>query len=408
MIEKGKLYISKTKSGFAGQVEINGKKMPVPAFYIIKNDSHNGAECEVVRERGQIIKIAIGGVELERKNEMAKKKIIKHENKPMEKSGAKINMPAENLYSIGNTKLPFDTRGLLKLANIDNLSLKINKTANFIFNSEKQKEEVVLYKTEFKDKSNGNEWKKFNIGLDIKFSRDDFAKIGLRHKDSISKLLGVNNIKSSFFSPDWRLIVGIGHESVYETSITLHHIYGIPYIPGQAVKGVTRSWIITEIFGGKEGNKDEGALSDKLFCRIFGSPKDSIRGEHQGSVMFFDAFPLIVPKLEVDIMNPHYGDYYGKKTVNGEPVPPADYLKPVPIPFLTVGKGTNFEFIAGMKKPLRAKDVLPEGQTSPIISKCKDLNLDSTLPEVAMTWLRKVLTEHGIGAKTAVGYGYFT
>lgn len=303
------------------------------------------------------------------------------------------NDSAENLYSIANTKLPDNTRECLrdKSFDIDNLFLKINKTANFIFNNEKRKDEVVLYKAEFKDKN--KKLKKFDIGLDIKFSKDDFEKIGLRHKDSISQLLGVNNIKSSIFSPDWRLIIGIGHESVYEISITLHHIYGIPYIPGQAVKGVTRSWIITEVFNQDVNQDEKAALKDELFCRIFGSPKDSAKGEHQGSVMFFDAFPTVAPKIEVDIMNPHYGDYYqGKK-------PPADYLKPIPIPFLTVN-ATPFEFIIGMKKALTAD------KDSPLVQKADGLNEASTLVDVVQYWLKKALTEHGIGAKTAVGYGY--
>ena len=47
------------------------------------------------------------------------------------------------------------------------------------------------------------------------------------------------------------MVVGLGGESVYETSITLHHIYGIPYIPASSIKGVVRSWIITEVFGEK-------------------------------------------------------------------------------------------------------------------------------------------------------------
>ena len=30
----------------------------------------------------------------------------------------------------------------------------------------------------------------------------------------------------------WRLIVGLGASHPQETSMTLHHIFGIPYIPG--------------------------------------------------------------------------------------------------------------------------------------------------------------------------------
>src|SRR2546425_492888 len=39
-----------------------------------------------------------------------------------------------------------------------------------------------------------------------------------------------------------RMIVGLGSESVLETSITLHHTYGVPYIPGSALKGLAASY----------------------------------------------------------------------------------------------------------------------------------------------------------------------
>lgn len=391
MAEKGKLYISKTKRGFAGQVEINGKKMPIPTFYDIKNDLHNNAECEVEREKGQIIKISINGMELERKSVQLKNNPIQNR-----KTGSAPSRAAENIYSIVNTKLPEQTRNVLsdKVSEIDNFALKINKTVNFVYNKKESNEEVYLYKPEYKDKDDGNRKKKFDMGLEIKIKQENLNNIVRRHNSSIKQLY---RTESKGFSPNWRLIVGIGHESVYEVSITLHHIYGIPYIPGQAVKGVTRSWIITEVF---EQDEKE-ALKDKLFCHIFGSPKDSAIGEHQGSVMFFDAFPTLVPKIEVDIMNPHYSEYYqGIK-------PPADYLNPVPIPFLTVGKDTKFEFIIATKKLLKAKDIL-SGIQSGLITNCSFLTENSTIIEIAMVWLKKALTDHGIGAKTAVGYGYLT
>jgi len=44
-----------------------------------------------------------------------------------------------------------------------------------------------------------------------------------------------------------RLIVGLGDESVYETSIRLHRNYGVPYIPGSALKGITKHIVILKI-----------------------------------------------------------------------------------------------------------------------------------------------------------------
>ena len=99
----------------------------------------------------------------------------------------------------------------------------------------------------------------------------------------------------------------------------------------------------------------------------------------KGKVIFLDAYPEKVPDLHVDIMNPHYGAYYTDE--KGE-IPPADYLDPTPIKFLTVRMGTVFEFRA----------LVP---------------MDSGLLETVKTSFKKALTEEGVGAKTAVGYGRF-
>ena len=161
---------------------------------------------------------------------------------------------------------------------------------------------------------------------------------------------------------DWRLIVGLGSEHIQETNMTLHHVYGIPYIPGSAVKGVLRHWWLQEF------NNDEGkALQDKKFLALFGSQ------EQRGEVQFLDAYPEGV-HLATDIMNPHYPDYYsGSK-------PPTDHQNPVPINFLTVEQTRfRFAFLAKTQAPL---DELKKP-------------------------FQDALELKGMGAKTAVGYGYF-
>jgi CRISPR-associated protein Cmr6 len=164
---------------------------------------------------------------------------------------------------------------------------------------------------------------------------------------------------------------------VYETGITLHHVYGIPYIPASSIKGVLRSWVIYSKFE----NSEKKALKDRLFCRVFGCPAESIlESAHQGKVTFFDALPIKSPIIEPDIMNPHFPQWYGGK---GAPV---DTDKPNPVFFLTV-KNTPFQFLLGSK----------------------EWNLESALfwdEKTLGWWLENALAEHGIGAKTAVGYGY--
>jgi CRISPR-associated protein Cmr6 len=173
-----------------------------------------------------------------------------------------------------------------------------------------------------------------------------------------------------------RMVIGLGGVSAYETSITLHHTYGVPYIPGSTVKGSLRSYIIRELFSGSEND----ASADECFIKVFGTQKQ------RGGVVFMDAFPEKCDKLEADIMNPHYSDYYQGKSA------PTDDSEPTPIKFYAVPSGTGFTFLlAG----IRVKD------------EYLDVNR-FTVKGIQLTELLKVtLSEMGIGAKTAIGYGWF-
>src|SRR5690348_10448730 len=65
----------------------------------------------------------------------------------------------------------------------------------------------------------------------------------------------------------WRMVVGLGGETVLETDLTLHHLYGIPFIPGSALKGLTRSYVTGEV----EGYKSKKIEDDHpAIQRIFG------------------------------------------------------------------------------------------------------------------------------------------
>lgn len=303
---------------------------------------------------------------------------------------------AKDMVYIDN-RLPNDTRwllgyNLLEKDMVENFSLRLNKCASF------DEDKFKFFKRDRKTK---------NIELSKAFPENGFkiSDICNQHREMIIKT-GLKLNKPIRLKPVWRLIVGLGNESVYETGMTLHYIYGFPYIPGSAIKGVLRNWVINMLFGehvekSEEKNlEDENsnlsaekseakALKDEGFCYIFGSPKKSSIGEHQGWVSFFDAYPTDVPKIEFDVMNPHYGQYYTDET---NTIPPADHHDPRPIFFLTVEE-TPFEFIFGIKeknnKPLKIND------------------LEEKLPlEWVEHWLKEALSKHGIGAKTAVGYGY--
>ena len=191
----------------------------------------------------------------------------------------------------------------------------------------------------------------------------------------------------------YRLVVGLGNSSVTETSMTLHNIYGIPYIPGQALKGIVRSYFLQKYFNIEKKEFDNVRInnkninSQKLYRFIFG---DDINKEdnQKGNIIFFDSFPISEEiSIEKDVMTPHYKEYY-KNNYN-----PTDTFNPTPIPFYTI-KDTKFKFMFALSKN---KFKISEEQYIDI----------EYLKEFVLNLLQEALKEHGVGAKTAVGYGYF-
>ena len=177
---------------------------------------------------------------------------------------------------------------------------------------------------------------------------------------------------------DWRMVVGLGGEHVQETNMTLDHVYGVPIIPGSAIKGIVRSWVIQNHFNGREeltlksleGLEDE-ELKNNIndFQQVFGTQGQS------GGVRFLTAYPAQgQAKLELDIINSHFPDYYAGQDL------PTDDQKTNPIKFLTIEESI-YRFI--------------------ILSK------DKRQLQLAEDWMKSALTQQGIGAKTAIGYGYF-
>lgn len=176
-----------------------------------------------------------------------------------------------------------------------------------------------------------------------------------------------------------RFATGLGREHPIENGFVWHPVLGVPYLPGSSVKGLVRAWL--------EGGWSDQPPEPEAFHRIFGSdyrPGTALHDrEHNlpnqcGTVLFFDALPILPVQLKADVMTPHYGDYYKGKS------PPADWLSPNPIPFLTVAPGQLFQFALAPATP--------------------DARADC---ETAIQWLTDALEQLGAGAKTAVGYGRF-
>jgi CRISPR-associated protein Cmr6 len=267
--------------------------------------------------------------------------------------------------------LKFDLNIALKASN---LGLLFNK---FVFawtknwgTEETVNNKKINKKTEFQNKVLDNS------SVYTKMGKDIIAAAYNRQRASVQSLQSSGWHVLSFEAiTDSRLIIGLGGTSVIETGMTLHPLYGFPYLPGSGLKGLARAYA--------EIAEDPKPSGDDL-CEIFGSEDKSqhFADNRQGKVFFMDGLPTAFPKLELDIMNPHYGKYYqGEKDSKGNPIPPADYLNPVPVTFLTVAAGETFSFC--------------------FYSRHKELATK------AKKWLIGGLTQLGAGGKTNVGYGYF-
>lgn len=165
-----------------------------------------------------------------------------------------------------------------------------------------------------------------------------------------------------------RMIVGLGSESVLETSISLHRTYGVPYIPGSALKGLAANYARLRL---GEDWKEGG----KYYKVVFGDTNDA------GYITFFDA--LYIPDtghekkaLYPDVITVHHQRYY--QDTNEAP---ADRDNPTPVPFISA---TGTYLIA-----LAAPDLQqPDGWIS-----------------VTFKIVEDALKTLGIGAKTSSGYG---
>lgn len=163
-----------------------------------------------------------------------------------------------------------------------------------------------------------------------------------------------------------RLIVGLGGESVRETAVALHRLYGVPLIPGSALKGLAGHSLPAPV-------GPEGALLRQHRQVLFGEPAGA------GYVTYFDAWyvPGSAPEdrpLALDVITVHHPRYYGSR---GRERAPWDFDDPNPLLFLSA----RGEYLVALQGPTRA------------------------WAEFAMDLLTRALADRGIGAKTASGYG---
>lgn len=191
-----------------------------------------------------------------------------------------------------------------------------------------------------------------------------------------------------------RLIVGLGSENVLETGVRLHHTYGMPIIPGSALKGLAAHYC-DQIWGERDKNnpseearKFRSSRKEDRKTNRAAEPQGSYHGllfgatDDGGCIVFHDAW--LVPSscnqpLVLDVMTPHHTGW--NNTEN--PVPPTDFDSPTPVPFLSV----------------TGKFLIAVSWHGPTSDKAEDwIKLASSL-------LQEALREWGIGGKTTSGYG---
>lgn len=179
-----------------------------------------------------------------------------------------------------------------------------------------------------------------------------------------------------------RLIIGLGSSGVLETGLRLHHTYGVPLIPGSALKGVAshychEAWGQRHLESVGEGHR-QFRRGEKAHSLLFGTTSDG------GVITFHDAW--ITPRslgegaLHMDVMTPHHPDWQAKG------VPPTDIDSPTPIPFLSVSGA--FQVRLSWSGPIETPAERAQAWT-----------------QLAMGLLQEALAEWGVGGKTSSGYG---
>jgi CRISPR-associated protein Cmr6 len=202
-----------------------------------------------------------------------------------------------------------------------------------------------------------------------------------------------------------RLLINMAGGVQENAGMALDRCFGLPFIPGSAVKGVTRHAALWDIrntadpaekerklrlallaFGFigddlRTGRKKQGdfvwAAGNEGLVRKAGAPFTE-RDSFKGLLSFLPAYPTENTKIVAEVLTPHPRA--------------ADALRgkePRPIFFPAVECGSSFGFaIAACWSPegIDARAVLSQ----------------------AGEWLRSAVTTQGIGAKTGAGYGWFT
>lgn len=187
-----------------------------------------------------------------------------------------------------------------------------------------------------------------------------------------------------------RLVIGLGAQNVLEAGLRLHQTYGVPVIPGSALKGLAAHYC-HDVWG-DWGNSNAGEQSrgfrnpgltpeeGKYHKLLFGQTDDG------GVIAFHDAW--LAPEslaqdggaVCLDVMTPHHPKW------QTDQLPPSDFDSPNPVTFLAVQGRFH----------VRVSWVGPCETPEPLARQWTDL---------AFKLLKSALADWGVGGKTNSGYG---
>lgn len=187
-------------------------------------------------------------------------------------------------------------------------------------------------------------------------------------KEQLQKAFGKDAVWEH--AAEGRVAFGQGDELVTEIGLRLHHTWGMPVIPGSALKGVCRD-VGRERFG----------LGEAELNGLFGDPTEA------GRIRWMDALwvpvkgepSATVGPFVLDTITVHHPEWYQGNE------PPTDWDSPTPLVHLTA-TGT-FLFAVEVEAP--------------------DAEGRRLLLQFARKVLGLALTERGVGSRTRKGYGRF-
>lgn len=203
------------------------------------------------------------------------------------------------------------------------------------------------------------------------------ARVAARRRAALRSLSedGRASVVTLVARPMGAVVTGTGAGGVRNVGIELDGTYGWPVLTGSTLKGVAHS------FAAYEEDSPAG-----LVAGLFGAPPAEDSPARAGTVTFLDTLPGPGGVAVAEhVLTPHTrgyridtGDGDGGSGEGG-PTPPAEYINPVPVPFLVLTQGVFHIHLVGPQPEVgQAARLLADG-----------------------------LNETGLGGKATSGYGYF-